>query len=121
MLVAVPTLLVRQRIRRLQTPRASGAGHPMNRRAAMRRRLLLALAALLATAPAQADHHLLKRALQQAGCIPRATTQVLRDGARAIYDVTCLGPDPDRVTIVCTGRVCLPDNPDHHDLLDEIP
>ena len=85
----------------------------------MPRLALLALGAMLAVGPAQADHHLLKRALQQAGCIARDTTLVLRDGARTVYDVTCLGRFPDRVLVVCTGRVCLPDDPDHHSADDE--
>ncbi|MFE1597275.1 hypothetical protein [Methylobacterium sp. ID0610] len=79
----------------------------------------LALTAMVIAAPAQAGHHQLKRALQQAGCIPRATSILLRDGPRSVYDVICLGTTPDRVIIVCTGRLCMPDNPDHHDVLDE--
>jgi hypothetical protein len=82
---------------------------------------LLTVGAMLAVGPAQADDHLLKRALQQAGCIARNTSLVLRDGARMVYDVTCLGLSPDRVLIVCTGRVCMPDDPNHHSLNEEIP
>ncbi|WP_407521946.1 hypothetical protein [Methylobacterium oryzisoli] len=75
-----------------------------------------ALAALLSglscASPALADHHRLKRALQDARCIARSTTVVERQGALTVYDVTCLGPEPDRVLIVCNGRVCRPDDPD---------
>ncbi|WP_053080493.1 hypothetical protein [Methylobacterium variabile] len=87
----------------------------------MLRLTLLSVGTMLAIGPAQADHHLLKRALQQAGCIARNTTLVLRDGARSVYDVTCLGLSPDRVLVVCTGRVCLTDDPDHHDADGETP
>ncbi|GJD98728.1 MULTISPECIES: hypothetical protein [Methylobacterium] len=87
----------------------------------MPRLALLALGAMLAAGPAQADHHLLKRALQQAGCIARSTSLIQRDGPRTVYDVTCLGSTPDRVIVVCTGRICLPDDPRHHGAEDEMP
>ncbi|GJE02837.1 hypothetical protein [Methylobacterium isbiliense] len=79
----------------------------------------LTVGAMLAVGPTQADHRPLKRALQQAGCIARNTSLVLRDGARSIYGQTCLCQSPDRVLVVCTGRICLPDDPDHHSADDE--
>lgn len=84
-----------------------------------------ALAALLSglscASPALADHHRLKRALQDARCIARSTVVVMRQGALTVYDVTCLGPVPDRVLIVCNGRVCRPDDPAHHSQDEETP
>ncbi|ACA17858.1 hypothetical protein M446_3473 [Methylobacterium sp. 4-46] len=81
---------------------------------------LLAAAAPAATALAEPRSQL-KQALQLARCIPRAVAVTLREGAMTVYDVACLGPSPDRVVVVCTGRVCLPDDPDHHDGPDETP
>jgi hypothetical protein len=87
----------------------------------MTMRLLFVLGTLIIAEPAWATHHLLKRALQQANCIPHATQQILNDGVRAIYDVTCVGSSPGRVTIVCTSFICLRDSLDMIDELDETP
>ena len=71
--------------------------------------------------PALADHHRLKRALQNARCIPMKTVVVQHQGAMIVYDVDCVARSPDRVFVICNVRVCLPDDPDHHNVEDESP
>ncbi|QRE78154.1 hypothetical protein F1D61_32505 (plasmid) [Methylobacterium aquaticum] len=81
----------------------------------------IGLAGSASLLPAQADHHQLKRALQDARCIPVKTTVTQHQGTMIIYDVDCLGRSPDRVFVVCNGRVCMSDDPSNHSSDDDLP
>jgi hypothetical protein len=83
----------------------------------------LAVMALVATRDAPAppdDHHPLKRALQEARCIPVRTERMADQGSIRAYDVTCQRP-PRALVVVCQGRTCRAEPAADHDRDDDEP
>lgn len=80
----------------------------------------MVLGLLLATVPAQADHHLLKRALQEARCIPLRVERIPGQSAIVAYAVACLRP-PRALVVVCDARACRAEVAEHHDRDDDEP
>lgn len=81
----------------------------------MRLLVLCAAALLAAVAPARADHHLQKRALQEARCLPRSVDEISRSNDNVAYLVICSDASARRLVLVCTPSRCLADPHGEHD------
>ena len=68
---------------------------------------------LISTA-AMGDHHLVKRALQEAKCIPQSVQTVQGSAPNLVLEASCLGGPERKVTIVCTRTRCLADDHEAH-------
>lgn len=80
---------------------------------------LIIVLALLAPSPAMADHHLQKRALQEARCIPASLKQVSGDRDNVVYEARCRGAKERMLLLVCTASRCVIDDHGSHDTEDE--
>lgn len=85
---------------------------------ATRTAFIVALA-LLAPSPAKADHHLQKRALQEARCIPASLKQVSGDRDNVVYEARCKGARERMLLLICTASRCVIDDHRSHDPEDE--
>lgn len=74
---------------------------------------IAATAAILAT-PAAADHHLLKRALQEARCTPREIRELPGSGGNLVYKARCMEAGDRVLALVCTPTRCLADDHARH-------
>lgn len=72
----------------------------------------------LGSGAVRADHHLLKRALQEARCIPASATRVAGEASVTAYEVVCRGA-PRNLVVVCDARACRAETADHHDRADD--
>jgi hypothetical protein len=79
----------------------------------------IALVLAFAGSPAFADHHLVKRALQEARCTPASLKQVVGPPGALIYEARCTGPSQRTLTLVCTSKLCFPDDHSAHGPEDE--
>ena len=75
--------------------------------------ILVATAAVLVT-PANAGHHLLKRALQEARCTPREVREIAKDGVNLVYEARCREAGDRVLAVVCTSTRCLADDHGRH-------
>ncbi len=82
-------------------------------------RTCIAAAAALLAAPASADHHLLKRALQEARCTPREVREVSNAGGSFVYEARCIEGGNRVLALVCTATRCLADDHGRHSPDDE--
>lgn len=80
----------------------------------MRRLAIVVLAASMPGASALADHHLQKRALMEARCIPSAIREASRSGANVAYEVVCGDAAARRLTLVCGPSRCSVDAHSEH-------
>lgn len=78
-----------------------------------------AAAMLVAPMPAAADHHLVKRALQEARCIPATFRRTDEQGRPSTYTVECRGRPRRTLTLVCTAARCFVDDHRGHERDDE--
>jgi hypothetical protein len=83
------------------------------------KRIAIASMALIGASPALADHHLVKRALQEARCIPASLKQVEGASNTLTYLAVCTGASKRVLTIVCTSKRCFPDDHAAHGKDDE--
>lgn len=67
----------------------------------------IAAAAAVLVTPAKADHHLLKRALQEARCTPREVREIAKDGLNLVYEARCREAGDRVLAVVCTSTRCL--------------
>jgi predicted dinucleotide-utilizing enzyme len=80
---------------------------------------VLASLALVGASPALADHHLVKRALQEARCTPASLKQMDGASGTLVYQAVCSGAAGRVLTIVCTTERCFPDDHAAHAQDDE--
>lgn len=83
------------------------------------RACLSLLALSVSGVPAFADHHLEKRALMEARCIPAEMREASRAGAHVAYEVTCNDAAARRITLVCGPTRCAVDAHAEHSEDDE--
>jgi hypothetical protein len=83
------------------------------------RPLFAVLTALATCTPAMADHHLEKRALMEARCIPAEFREAARVGAQVAYEVVCNDAAARRITLVCGPTRCAVDAHSEHSEVDE--
>lgn len=78
-------------------------------------RFMLALAATLSSPTiASAEHHLLKRALQEANCLPASVEELSRSGENLVFEARCKGSTNRRLTLLCTPARCAVDDHGRH-------
>lgn len=76
--------------------------------------LVIVLIGVMATVQAaQADHHLVKRALQGVGCIPASLKESERTRNSTVYDVICRGARPKHFKLICTPGQCFVEDHGH--------
>ena len=75
------------------------------------------VAGMLGTA--LADHHLQKRALQEARCMPASMREASRSGGNVAYSVVCDDAASREITLVCTPTRCVADAHSEHSGADE--
>lgn len=83
--------------------------------------LRIALLAVLGLSadPAVADHHFVKRALQEARCLPASLTELTRNEGTLVYEARCRGAAGRVLTLVCTPARCVADDHASHDTNEE--
>lgn len=79
-----------------------------------RRAYLLCAAILIFSSAASADHHLVKRALQEARCLPASLREVSRPGPNLVLEARCKGRGDRRITLLCTPARCVMDDHGSH-------
>lgn len=79
--------------------------------------------AILGLTPTLADAGMerqLKRALQEARCIPASVKEIQASPRRTVYSVTCRGGTPRQFTAICTVTGCFMDAHSEHRDVDEL-
>lgn len=78
-------------------------------------RFMLAFAATLSSPTiASAEHHLVKRALQEANCLPASVDEVSRSGENLVLEARCKGSTNRRLILLCTPVRCAVDDHGRH-------
>lgn len=99
-------------------PAPQGASGRRGPRVATLRLAASSVAALLGLGvggtDALAQHHIVKRALQTAGCIPAQLRQIPTGGGTLVYEARCRGGADRVVNLVCTPTRCLVDEHSRH-------
>jgi hypothetical protein len=75
--------------------------------------VLVLIGVMASVQAAQADHHLVKRALQAVGCIPASLKEGEKTRNSTVYDVVCRGARAKHFKLICTPRQCFVEDHGH--------